>query len=251
MRYRLFTLAAVLVFAGCIYAFCVSLTSLLDTGTCASGGPYVIARPCPEGTDADGLLLAAAIIGLFAAMGLVALRGRRPGGGGFGFSSMVLAGWALFFTITGAVSLIHSLTSDVIRPDGKTGGIIVGATFLFMGLPVLLFGVAIAIKNARDTARGTHGGQTVYPDSTGVAGWASAMKKGSQLMRHMSRDVASGNLGHSAGRGYADDHPGHGGSGDGDTITQLERLQRLRESGTLSEAEFASEKQRILSARRS
>lgn len=136
MRYRIFTLLAVLVFAGSLYLFCTKLTELLDTGTCASGNtPYEISRPCPEGTDTDAYLLMASIFGLFAAVGLAGLRGPRPGGGGFGFGAMMLTGWALFFTIGGGVSLYHSLTSDVIGEDGKLGGIIVGATFLFMGVP--------------------------------------------------------------------------------------------------------------------
>ena len=49
---------------------------LIDTGTCASGGPYVSARPCPENT---GWWIAADIVSvpIFIAGGWIfAIRGR-------------------------------------------------------------------------------------------------------------------------------------------------------------------------------
>lgn len=245
MRYRVLTLVSVLVFAGSLYLFCTTLTTLLDTGTCASGGPHVSANPCPEGTGTDVLLLIGSIFGLFAAAGIVGLRGPRPGGGGFGFGSMMLAGWALFFTITGAVALIHSLTSDEIGIDGKTGGIIVGATFLLMGLPVLVLGIPGAIRNARATARGTQSAQTVYADNSGVTGWASTMRMGSQLMK----DLSQPGFGASESMSGSTSSSSFGAPG-GDTIAKLERLQRLREEGALTESEFAAQKARVLASER-
>lgn len=245
MRYRVLSVAAVLVFAGSLYLFCTKLTGLLDTGTCASGGPYAISRPCPEGTGTDVLLLMSSIFGLFVAAALAGLRGPRPGGGGFGFNSMMVTGWALFFTISGGVSLYHSLTSDVIGPDGKTGGIIVGATFLVMGVPVLLF-VPKLIAGARRSARD---GETVYAgDAPAGEGWMTTLRTGSQLMREAATgggSDASPNATGSSGFSFESDS-----TGGGDKITQLERLQRLRESGALTEAEFAAEKARILSSGR-
>lgn len=258
MRYRAFTLLAVLVFAGSLYLFCTKLTELLDTGTCASGNvPYEIARECPEGTDTDAYLIMASVFGLFAAVGLAGLRGPRPGGGGFSFGSMMLTGWALFFTISGGISLYHSLTSDVIGEDGKLGGIIVGATFLFMGVPVLLFVPKLFI-DARRTAHGTQSASTVFAGSApGGEGWLSALRSGSKLMKDMSTQVTTGgSVGSSDSVGSTgsstwstEDYPGDGGSGEA-TISKLERLQKLREAGALTEAEFAAEKARILSSGR-
>jgi hypothetical protein len=227
VRYRVLTVVALLAYGASTWLFCTQLTALLDTGTCASGGPYVVARECPEGTDTDALLLGASIVGFFVATGIAGLRGPRPGGGGFGFGSMVLAGWTIFFTVSGAVSLIYALTNDSLGEDSELGGIIVGATFLFLGLPALLFALPLAIKNARDTSRGSNAGPVTFADNRGEPGWASTMRMGSQLMRD-----------HSAG--------GAASSGDGDSIAQLERLQRLREQGALTEAEFEQQKRRIL-----
>ena len=54
--------------------------------------------------------------------------------------SFGLFAWGLFFTATGATSLIASLTNQAIQDSsgGKLGGIIVGGTFLVMGVPALL-----------------------------------------------------------------------------------------------------------------
>jgi hypothetical protein len=66
----------VLMLAG-IAAFLFGLYHLMKTGTCASGGPYVSARPCPAGT---GSWVAVLIGGVFAFLGggaVFATRGRR------------------------------------------------------------------------------------------------------------------------------------------------------------------------------
>jgi hypothetical protein len=230
LRYRVLTVVALLGYAASTWLFCTKLTTLLDTGTCASGGPYVSARECPEGTGTDVLLLSLSIVGFFVATGIAGLRGRKPGGGGLGFGGMVLLGWVVFFTVSGAVALVHALTSDVIGDDGKLGGIIVGATFLLLGVPPLLFALPSAIRDAFRSRDASATGPVTYADNTGVQGWASTMRLGSQLMR----DASSG----SAALGGA-------GSG-GDSIAQLERLQRLREQGALTESEFEEQKRRIL-----
>jgi hypothetical protein len=57
-------------------AFGFGLWQLVKTGSCASGGPYVSARPCPAGT---GLHIGALIAGIFvflAGGALFATRGR-------------------------------------------------------------------------------------------------------------------------------------------------------------------------------
>jgi hypothetical protein len=58
---------------------CFSIYELAKTGTCASGGPYVSARECPDGT---GLYIASifpAVIGLLVGGWIFSTRGRaRP-----------------------------------------------------------------------------------------------------------------------------------------------------------------------------
>ena len=57
-------------------AFAFGLWQLVKTGSCASGGPYVSARPCPAGT---GLHIGALIAGVFVSLAggaVFATRGR-------------------------------------------------------------------------------------------------------------------------------------------------------------------------------
>src|SRR3954470_20259364 len=135
-------------FVGGIVLFNVKLVSLLQTGTCASGNVnYTIApgHQCPSGTGTDILLLMAGIFGGLIGAGIFAFRGDppwdrdRPINSAGSFSFGVFA-WGLFFTATGATSLIASLTNQAIQDSsgGKLGGIVVGATFLVIGVPALL-----------------------------------------------------------------------------------------------------------------
>jgi hypothetical protein len=229
MRYWGVTVLAVAAFAGCVFLFCDKLTTLLDVGTCASGNqPYVIARECPEGTSADALLLMASVIGFFLVPGIAALRGPRPGRpeGGAGIGTLILWEWAFFFSITGAVALIHSLTSDVIGPDGELGGIIVGVTFLVMGLPALAFAVFSVLRGGR-----VHRGPAAHDP-----GWATQLREGSRatVVTRSEPPAASGSA---ASRDQLEQL---------EQLDQLERLQRLRESGALTEAEFQQQKARLL-----
>lgn len=230
MRYWTVTLIAIAAFAACTVLFCEKLTTLLDVGTCASGNqPFVVARECPEGTETDGLLLGASIVGILLSGVILVLRGPRPrGSGSTGLAGMALAGWAVFFTVTGAVSLIHSLTSDVIGPDGKTGGIVVAATFLLMGLPVLAFVLAGLLSRLR--GRDGRDEQPTLPFSSSP----------------LASRVATGVLGSvkrsPEGSGFASSA-----ASTDSRLEQLERLQRLREAGALTAAEFEAQKARILS----
>jgi hypothetical protein len=139
VRYWVRSVLGAGLFLACVVVFNMKLVELLNTGTCASGNtPYVIAKECPEGTGTDVLLLVGSIFGLFISAGIFITRGDRPGHRPSGFAWPLLA-WGIFFAGTGAVALIHSLTAAEIPPDAELGGIIVGATFLVMGVPALVF----------------------------------------------------------------------------------------------------------------
>jgi Short C-terminal domain len=62
--------AGVVAFAWCLYR-------LVKIGTCASGGPYVSARPCPKGTEYYGFAMFPAILAVIAGAGVFATRGGR------------------------------------------------------------------------------------------------------------------------------------------------------------------------------
>ncbi len=228
MRYWTVTIVAVALFAASTALFAEKLTGLLDAGTCASGNqPFVVARECPEGTETDGLLLGASIFGILLAAAILVLRGFRPPGSRMpGLGGMMVWGWALFFTTTGTISLVHSFTSEVIGSDGKTGGIIVGATFLVMGLPALAFVVAGLIARLR--------GRDERPASAfSTSGLADRVTK--RLIGTPAASPTTSGFGAAASASTTDAK-----------LDELERLQRLRDAGALSEAEFAEQKARIL-----
>lgn len=234
MSYWLKALIGGALFLTSVVFFSKQLVELLEVGTCASGNtPYVTARPCPEGTGTDMLLLMGSVLtGLIGAW-IFAVRGPRPGGpdqGGVGrglSSGAVL--WAIFFTGSGAYILFASLTRDSLPDDGKLGGIIVGATFLLMGLPVAVYLAWAAVSDLGDR-RQKPDDRFTLPESEGTV-------RPAPRTPYVPPAVAAPAPAPTA-------QP----SGDPelDTIAQLERLQRLRESGALTDAEFDAQKRRIL-----
>ncbi len=159
MAYLLKAGSGIALFAGGVILFNLKLLELLETGTCASGNvPYEITRECPQGTGGDIALLSAAFpIGLVGCA-LFAFRGNPPWGersiktplGGFAYGMFA---WGIFFTATGAVALISSLTDESFGPDAELGGTIVGITFLVMGVPALVITVWGLVKRLRQRER--------------------------------------------------------------------------------------------------
>jgi hypothetical protein len=223
-----------LLFVASVVFFSKQLVELLETGTCASGNtPYVTARPCPEGTGTDVMLLMGSVLtGLIGAW-IFAVRGPRPGspdqgGIGRGLSSGALA-WAVFFTGSGAYILVASLTKDSLPDDGKLGGVIVGATFLFMGLPVAAYFAWTALSDLRDKREPEEDRFSLgEPEPEAVVRPAQP--------RPAPTPAAT----------IVPPVPSASAATAGDAIAQIERLQRLRESGALTDAEFEAQKRRIL-----
>jgi Short C-terminal domain len=235
-------------FVGGIVLFNVKLVSLLETGTCASGNtPYQISQPCPAGTGTDILLLMAGIFGGLIGAGIFALRGDppwdrdRPLNYASTFSFGLFA-WGFFFTATGATSLIASLTDEAVKSSsgGQLGGLIVGGTFLVMGVPALLLSLwrllsGLGKRDERPAAA------TATAGAGGVGGgMMSRMSAGldqARAMQQLSNRLPWGSTGAGA----------TGGGGTAGQIAKLERLQKLRESGALTDSEFEREKAKILS----
>jgi hypothetical protein len=166
---------------------------------------------------------------------LFGFRGERPGSGKPNLGSGGYLMWALFFTVTGAVVGYSSLTDDSYGDDSQLGGIIVGATFLAMGLPVLLFVIWAKVSDWRDPAPddrfqpsyGSTSSPATTPTSPGMVPTSWPM----------------------AGAGSPPSAPVGGVDPELDELMELEkleRLQKLREAGALTDAEFEQQKRRIL-----
>lgn len=98
-------------------------------GSCASGGPYVIETPCPEGstvflTVAIPLWFAGAFIGMFAAATIAA-------------PTPIMPGWALLFGALGWNFVDFALHGD---PSGKlvASWLVCGIVFWLMALPAVV-----------------------------------------------------------------------------------------------------------------
>jgi hypothetical protein len=112
------TIAGLVLCVAATAAMGLALWHLLDTGTCASGGPYVSARPCPDGTTTWILLAPASVIVLLAGM---ALMGR------------LIVPWTIFFAGTGGTLVAAALAGDL-GPGGSSAAWSVGPMFVLMGV---------------------------------------------------------------------------------------------------------------------
>jgi hypothetical protein len=241
MGYYVKTVVGAALFLGCITAFNIGLVNLMEIGTCASGGPYVSARPCPEGTGGKMALLFGGIIGGLIGAAIFAFRGDRPGGSGEslagGFFGWGTFAWGLFFAGTGTVALVSSLTMEDDGTDGKLGGLIVAGTFLTMGLPVFLFSLKGILTNLVSGRRG--GGSRGKEMSMGDAANAAAAAAASSS--------SPGGAGSSPGWAPPAAAPAPASrDSEVDELDQLARLDQLRKSGALSQTEFDREKAKIL-----
>jgi Short C-terminal domain len=232
-------------FFGGIILFNVKLVSLLETGTCASGNtPYQISQPCPEGTGTDILLLTAGIIGGLIGVAIFAFRGDPPWSREgrnrrLGQISFGVFAWGAFFTATGATSLIASLTNQAIKESsgGELGGIIVGATFLVMGVPALLLVAWQFISRL--------GSRDERPSMTAASAGMSTGSPMARMSAGLNQARAAQQMASRLPWGSSPPSSG-GGGGTGGQIAKLERLQKLRESGALTDAEFEREKAKVL-----
>lgn len=94
--------AGALVLAASMVALGLSLRDLLDAGgACATGGPFAIENPCPDGVDL--LLPLAGLTGFAGAVALAYGLDRVPGGGPAPPGAGLLAGAAVGPAVYAAV----------------------------------------------------------------------------------------------------------------------------------------------------
>jgi hypothetical protein len=229
-------------FFGGLVVFNVQLQELLDIGTCASGNtPYVIAQPCPEGTGTKIVLLMGSVLGGLIGCALFAFRGDPPWGerktfGMFGWGTLA---WGIFFAGTGLALMLGGPygeitdpeTGEVVgRPDSQLGATITGVTFLVMGVPALLLGLWSALRGLTGRDERPRGASTpTGGTAAGMGGWGRPGRSG-------------------GGRSAPTSWPTSGAAKakGGDTIARIERLQKLKETGALTDAEFEREKAKVL-----
>jgi hypothetical protein len=140
MRYVLCTFLGMTLFAFCWVAVGYGIFQLLQVGTCASGGPYVSARECPDGIGGLMFALSGGIILLFVAAGIYIARGTPPGSDRKPQNAgVVIWFWTgLFWALAIGCFLAVWGPDANPGPGGETGGLIVGFMGAIMGAGGLL-----------------------------------------------------------------------------------------------------------------
>ncbi|MFC6087519.1 SHOCT domain-containing protein [Sphaerisporangium aureirubrum] len=215
--------------------FLGSRTIMSIGGSCGSGGPYVVATPCPDGI---AWIMPVAIFGGIAALGVYAASLLPVG------PRVVLLAWpALFLSLGWA--FLEAATS---QPAVEWGFMICAVVFLLMG------GVPLVFLFNRQALRSVFWGQAPVPapppPGPGVVRWTTSVtlpgdqdappappvdapaRASSRFVELRPQDVPSG------------------GAGSGDLVGQLERLSALHRTGRLDDAEYAAAKARLLNGSR-
>jgi hypothetical protein len=204
MKYVIRTFIAMTLFAFCWVVVGYGIFQMLQIGTCASGGPYEVARECPDGTTGIFFSLFGGIILLFVAAGIYLTRGTPPGGPPPDNAGIVVWFWTgLFWALAVGCFLAVWGPDANPGPGGKEGGLIVG----FMGL---IFGAGglLALRFGKGRKRKRLSGPiaaTVGNVATAATPFATA-----------------------------------------DPVDRLEKLERMRRDGSLTDAEFETLKAKIV-----
>ena len=139
MRYWTRSLIGLAICGAAIVAIDWALYELMRIGTCASGGPYVSARPCPPGTGLRIVALIGGVFGGLIGMGIYATRGERLRPSPVALGAIM---WALLFcTLAGSALLAAFGPANTDAPGARTAAIILGAVFIPMGLAPIPFAI--------------------------------------------------------------------------------------------------------------
>jgi hypothetical protein len=245
-------LVAVVVLSGSLTVLWLSMRAVMDIGgTCASGGPYVVAVECPQGV---AWLLPLSILAGVIGVGLVAWFGGRVGPG---FVAVAALAWPALFLSLGWNFLEYGLAS----PGGwDVSWLLCGALFMAMGGIPLLIGIR-GLQGSRSSTRppggsslpgeppARRGGVTIRTATPGTAsapGTSSAIQQHVELAR-LLRQVQGVAVAEAAevtvGEAMGTDPPGHA-----DLVDQLERLAKLKQQGAIGELEYLQAKQAVIDA---
>ena len=219
IKYWVRSLLAMAICLGCLLLMTWALYHLVRTGSCASGGPYVSARPCPAGTGAQILALMGSVFGLLIGGGIYATRGGR----GEGTLGMGVVLWSLLF-ISLAVATFVAAYGPANNDDSgaRTAAIVLMIVFLPMGLLPLI----------------------------GAIGFSGRRRAGpSSPPRRYPTPAPSPNPFQMPQPAPPPAWPGAAaapGGGAGDVATRLRKLDELRDTGLLTEDEFEAKKAELL-----
>ena len=208
--------------AGLTIVFLVMRVAMEMGGSCASGGPYVSARPCP---DVMWLMPVGIVGGLFFALIYVLKKPARA-------PSFTSFAWPALF-----LSLGWNFLEFGLQPPGRTGldwgWLICAILFALMGGAPL---AAMLLAEPRVYLRRVFWGVTEPLIS------APAPDPASQPAAPAARPSPVPASPRPPSKAAPPREPPKA----DDVVTSLERLSRLHQSGSLTDAEFEAAKQRVL-----
>lgn len=229
--------------AACLTLLFLGMRAVMDIGgACASGGPFVPVRPCPDGVPA---LMMVGTLGLFAFGGLGLWAGARVGGA---WAGLPLLAWPALFLSLGWNFLEYGVRPPGDEPGPSLGWLFCGAVFVLMGAVPLWIAIA-----ARNELR--EGGGSAVASRFGVPDRSAARARRS-AEPSPSLDWDPSHRVESAGPARAAAAPADPDSGDTDPeadpdfVARLERLADLRRRGDLTNEEFEAAKRRLLAGDR-
>lgn len=224
----------------------IGLNHILDIGSCASGGSYAIARPCPEGSTVwFWLSLTGAIMWILGI--IVSARAFFAPGAG-----QVL--WTAGFAGGGAALLAKVLIQPSMPPDARLGASIVAAVFIPMGLVVGVIGLVQLVRRGGGGSRSrrTKGGaRTGDPRRRG--GPAGDVRTPWSRLKALNDLRSTGALTREEFDALKADLAGFE---DGprepaiDRVALIRQMANQRASGALSTAEFEARKRSVMLGQR-
>ncbi len=200
----------------------IGLNQVLDIGSCASGGPYVIARPCPEGQDALFWMSLAGALMWIAAIIVSTRNFMGPGAG------QVL--WTVGFAGGGIALLVKVLNQASMPPDAKLGASIVAAVSIPMGLVVGVVGIVQLVRQRGNGPRRPAGRVAAVEDPWSRMKVLNTLRSTGALTR-AEFDVLKADV---------------TGEPETDRIALIRRLADQRAAGTLSTDEFEDRKRAVI-----
>jgi hypothetical protein len=199
-------------------------------GSCASGGPYVVARPCPSGVGwmtPVSIFVGLAFLGWLVAWNI-----------GMSGPKWVLLAWPALF-----LSLGYNFWDYGLDAPGNEGAdaawIVCGVLFVLMGALPLLALKSRMVRHA-----------TFWADGSSPGSGPLAIKPTARSLIGAAKPMFPGQSGSTAPPPYTPPRPPphYRGSGDldSDMVGELQRLAAMHRAGELTDAEFEIAKQRVL-----
>jgi hypothetical protein len=202
-------------------------------GSCASGGPYEIATPCPDGTAP---LMIGGILGWFIGAGLAGVAGSQLPGG---YGGLALLGWPALFLSLGWNFLDFGF--DPANGGGTDGSLVFcGVLFFLMGGVPLLFGLKGLLRALWPAATPSSALSSADAGGTGSWGLSDQIRMATSLVG--PRMVDARRKRRPAPPPQDEPAPAAG----GDLVQELERLSDLRSRGELDADEFERAKDILL-----